>query len=265
MAFSERLQEVRRRAGLTQEQFAEDLQVSRQAVSKWESGRGYPEIEKLLYICEAYNVTLNDLFEQETAGKAEHLPRRHFGEVLSGWFSNLSPRHRAQGIGVLLGVALLSLIIGLILRGGTWEMNVQTIIWAAAMVIFGITEAATAGLVSIWFVAGSLAGFVCACCGGPIYLQVVLFFVVSIVALVATRPLVKKFAGSVAPTNADRVLGMTARVTETVDNAVPSGAVYIDGKTWSARSETGEVIPLGTMVTAVRMEGVKLYVKEEKS
>lgn len=49
MAFGERLQEVRRRAGLTQEQFAAELNVSRQAVSKWESCRGYPEIEKILY------------------------------------------------------------------------------------------------------------------------------------------------------------------------------------------------------------------------
>ncbi len=51
MAFGERLQLLRRRSGLTQEQFAEQLQVSRQAVSKWESGKGYPEMEKLLFIC----------------------------------------------------------------------------------------------------------------------------------------------------------------------------------------------------------------------
>ena len=46
MSFGEQLSSVRRRSGLTQEQFAEQLQVSRQAVSKWESGRGYPEMEK---------------------------------------------------------------------------------------------------------------------------------------------------------------------------------------------------------------------------
>ena len=53
MAFGERLQEVRRRAGLTQEQFAAELKVSRQAVSKWESCRGYPEIEKIHMNCAA--------------------------------------------------------------------------------------------------------------------------------------------------------------------------------------------------------------------
>lgn len=65
MAFGERLQEVRRRAGLTQEQFAAELKVSRQAVSKWESCRGYPEIEKILYICNRYQVSLDELFSQE--------------------------------------------------------------------------------------------------------------------------------------------------------------------------------------------------------
>ena len=54
MSFGEQLSSVRRRSGLTQEQFAEQLQVSRQAVSKWESGRGYSEMEKILYICNRY-------------------------------------------------------------------------------------------------------------------------------------------------------------------------------------------------------------------
>ena len=62
MSFGEQLSSVRRRSGLTQEQFAEQLQVSRQAVSKWESGRGYPEMEKILYICNRYQVTIADMF-----------------------------------------------------------------------------------------------------------------------------------------------------------------------------------------------------------
>ena len=57
MAFGERLQEVRKRSGLTQEEFAEQLQVSRQSVSRWESGRGYPEMEKIIFICNRYGVT----------------------------------------------------------------------------------------------------------------------------------------------------------------------------------------------------------------
>ena len=140
----------------------------------------------------------------------------------------------------------------------------STIIWIAAIMVFGVAEAATVGLVSIWFVIGSVAGLVAAALDAPIWLQVVLFFLVSIAALIATRPLVKKLAhkGEVA-TNADRVLGGTARVTETIDNTVPTGAVYADGKTWTARSASGRVIPKDTLVKVQRMEGVRLFVEEE--
>ena len=89
-----------------------------------------------------------------------------------------------------------------------------------------------------------------------------LFFVVSIVALLATRPLVRKMMDKkITPTNADVVLGKEARVTETIDNTEPSGAVYVEGKTWSARSESGEILQEDTMVRTVRMEGVKLFVE----
>ena len=134
--------------------------------------------------------------------------------------------------------------------------------WIAAMVVFGIAEAATAGLTSIWFVLGSAAGLITAICGGTVWLQVTLFFVVSIVALLATRPLVRKMMDKkITPTNADVVLGKEARVTETIDNTEPSGAVYVEGKTWSARSESGEILQEDTMVRIVRMEGVKLFVE----
>ena len=93
-------------------------------------------------------------------------------------------------------------------------------------------------------------------------MQVLLFFIVSIAALIATRPLVRKMMGkNIVPTNADAVLGKEARVTETIDNAASAGAVYVDGKTWSARSISGEVLPEGTLVRAARMEGVKLFVE----
>ena len=83
-------------------------------------------------------------------------------------------------------------------------------------------------------------------------------------ALALTPPLVKKItAGRSVPTNADRVLGREAKVTETIDNENSTGAVYVDGKTWTARSSDGTVLPIGTRVIAERMEGVKLYVKPE--
>ena len=272
MSFGEWLQEVRRSSGLTQEQFAEELNVSRQAVSKWESGKGYPEIEKILYICNRYRVPLGSLFadevppleqaaEQQAAAPSE-LPRGNLKSAVSGFLSNLSPTNKWLGIGVLAGIACLAALLAVFLKGGA--TNMETTVWIAAIVIFGVAEAMTAGLVSIWFVIGSVAGLVTAVCGGKIWLQVVVFFVVSIAALIATRPLVARMSKKDAvATNADRALGQLARVTETIDNTVPTGAVYIDGKTWSARSTDDSVIKVGQMVRVVRMEGVRLFVETE--
>ncbi len=140
-------------------------------------------------------------------------------------------------------------------------------LWLGAVVLFGAVEAATAGLVSIWFAAGAVAGLIAAWLGAGVAAQVVLFAVVSAAALAVTRPLVRRYAaGKAVPTNLDRVLGDTGRVTETIDNARSAGAVYVDGKTWTARSDDGAVIPQGTTVKILRMEGVKLFVRkiEEK-
>jgi membrane protein implicated in regulation of membrane protease activity/transcriptional regulator with XRE-family HTH domain len=276
MAFAQQLQEVRRAAGLTQEEFAAELQVSRQSVSKWESGRGYPEIEKILYICNRFGVTPNALFAQEVPGASDGplaaapdtpptpaaLPDKSLHGSLSAFLANLSPKNKAAIAAGVVAAAVLSLLIGLFLKGGTNDMTLY--IWIGLIVVFGIAEAATAGLVSIWFVLGSVAGLVAAVCGGNIWVQVAAFFVVSIAALIATRPLVKRWSQrTVRPTNLDQVIGQTARVTEAIDNTVPSGAVYVQGKTWTARSESGDPIPADTLVTVARMEGVRLFVRPQ--
>ena len=251
------------------------MQVSRQAVSKWESGRGYPEMEKILYICNRYQVSIADLFAEEApvpAAAAEThpapeqeaapLPRATLGSALGAFLTNLSPKNKWLAGAVLVGIGALAGIIGLILRGGDADM--ATTIWIAAIIIFGVAEAATAGLTSIWFVLGGVAGLIAAVCGGPVWLQVGLFFAVSIAALAFTRPLVVKLMKKdIKPTNADRVLNNVGRVTERIDNALPSGTVYIDGKTWTARSADGEVIEPDAAVRILRMEGVKLIVQKE--
>ena len=146
-------------------------------------------------------------------------------------------------------------------------MDYMIWVWLGAAVVFGVVEALTAGLVSIWFVAGSAAALIGAFLGAGLGVQVALFVVVSAAALAVTRPLVRRYtAGKAVPTNLDRVLGDSGKVMETIDNENSSGAVYVDGKTWTARSADGSVIPAGTVVEILRMEGVKLCVKkiEEK-
>ena len=141
-------------------------------------------------------------------------------------------------------------------------MDYMIWVWLVAAVVFGVVEALTAGLVSIWFVAGSAAALIGAFLGAGLGVQVALFLVVSAAALAATRPLVKRWtSGKAVPTNADRVLGQTAKVTEAVDNENAAGVVYGDGKTWTARSADGSAIPAGTRVMVERIEGVKLFVK----
>ena len=65
MEFHEKLQELRKSRGLTQEELAEMLYVSRTAVSKWESGRGYPSIDSLKEISRFFSVTIDDLLSGE--------------------------------------------------------------------------------------------------------------------------------------------------------------------------------------------------------
>ena len=65
MEFHEKLQELRKNKGLTQEELAEALYVSRTAVSKWESGRGYPNIESLKDISKFFSVSIDDLLSSE--------------------------------------------------------------------------------------------------------------------------------------------------------------------------------------------------------
>ena len=199
MAFGERLQELRRARGMTQEDFAAQLKVSRQAVSKWESCRGYPELEKIIYICNRYGVTMNDLFceevplgGQETPAAPERMESRTLKTALGDFVSNLSPANKWAGVGGLAAVTALVALCMLYLKGG--GDSEMTALWIAAIVVFGVVEAVTAGLV-------------------------------------------------------------------TIDNDSASGAVYVDGKTWTARSADGSVLPAGSRVEIQRMEGVKLIVE----
>ena len=140
-----------------------------------------------------------------------------------------------------------------------------TAFWIGAMVLFLIVEGLTVGLVSMWFAVGSLAAMICAMLDVEIWIQIVVFLAVSALALCLTRPLAKKFInGKKQPTNADMIIGKECKVTETIDNFAGTGAVYVDGKTWTARSENNEVIEKDESVYALRIEGVKLIVNKAK-
>ena len=137
----------------------------------------------------------------------------------------------------------------------------MSIVWLVLMVLLFIIEAATAGRTVIWFALGALAALIAALFGAQIWLQVLWFLVVSIATLWFTRPLALKYLnGRSVATNADRVVGMEGVVCEDIDNLAGTGAVKLDGKEWTARSDSGANIPSGSVVKVRRIEGVKLIV-----
>lgn len=145
-------------------------------------------------------------------------------------------------------------------------MHWTAYLWLVLMIGFVAAEAACPfHLVSIWFAVGSLVALVAAALDAQMWLQITLFAVVSVGLLVATLPLVKKFViPKQAKTNVDSVIGSRGYVTEEIDNLSASGQVKLGGMYWSARSEDGHSIPVGTLVQVARIEGVKVFVKTVK-
>ena len=135
-------------------------------------------------------------------------------------------------------------------------------IWLIVLVVLIAGEAATVGLTFIWFAIGALGALITAWLGGAIWLQAVVFLALSALALVLALPQATQFLKtSRTPTNADRVIGKTAVVTEAIDNVEGKGQVNISGQVWSARSQHDVVIPAGAEVKVLRIEGVKVYVE----
>ena len=119
MEFNEKLQELRKNKGLTQEELAEALYVSRTAISKWESGRGYPSIDSLKEIAKYFSVTIDELLssdevlsiaEEDNKQKETHFRSLVFGlldiSVLMFFFL---PFFGQKANGVVQEVSLLSL------------------------------------------------------------------------------------------------------------------------------------------------------------
>ena len=119
MEFDEKLQELRKNKGLTQEELAEALYVSRTAISKWESGRGYPSIDSLKEIAKYFSVTIDELLssdevlsiaEEDNKQKETHFRSLVFGlldiSVLMFFFL---PFFGQKANGVIQEVSLLSL------------------------------------------------------------------------------------------------------------------------------------------------------------
>ena len=134
--------------------------------------------------------------------------------------------------------------------------------WLIALIVLLVGEAITIGLTFVWFAEGALGALIVAVLGGALWLQVVIFLALSGVTLALARPVFARFLKtSHAATNADRVIGQTAVVTEQIDNLSGTGQVNVAGQIWSARSAHDVVIPRETEVRVLKISGVKVLVE----
>ena len=146
-------------------------------------------------------------------------------------------------------------------------MGEQTMlaIWLGIVIVTLIIEIITQGLTTIWFSIGAAVTAITTIWGPPIWVQILIFCVVSVVVMLLARPFAKKMmTGTVTPTNIDRLLGEEATVLTEINNEKKKGQVSVRDLEWLARSEDGEVIPEGSVVTILRIEGVKLIVKKKE-
>ncbi|MBQ4630564.1 MAG: NfeD family protein [Clostridia bacterium] len=139
-------------------------------------------------------------------------------------------------------------------------------IWIILIVAMLVIEASTTNLVSIWFAVGCLGAIVAKILGTDIYIQILVFFVISGLSLALAWPFIKKHRQqkSVA-TNYDMIIGKTAIVTDDISGDKFAGSVKVGGKEWSAVSETGDDIYAGEKVVVKSISGVKLVVDKIKT
>ncbi|MGL4484188.1 MAG: NfeD family protein [Anaerovoracaceae bacterium] len=137
------------------------------------------------------------------------------------------------------------------------------IVWLALAVLFGIIEAFTMGLVTIWFTVGAVAAAITTFFNGSILIQVIVFVVVSVLALVITRPLAKKHLhNKTINTNVDDIIGKTGVVTKAI-KPYSQGEVKIYGLTWTAVTRNNEQeIKEKEIVKVLEVQGVKVIVEK---
>lgn len=141
----------------------------------------------------------------------------------------------------------------------------EVVFWTVLLILLIAVEVLTMGLTTIWFAAGALAAAIAAACRAPLFIQIALFLIVSVAALVFTRPLaVRYFNGERTRTNVSSLVGQKGIVTGEIDNLKGIGQVTLNGMQWTARAAQKDlVIPEGSVVTVRSIEGVKLIVDAE--
>lgn len=141
----------------------------------------------------------------------------------------------------------------------------EPMIWLGIVFVLLAIEAATLGLTTLWFAGGGLAAFLAAMLNASVFLQIFLFFTVSVVLLAFTRPIAVHYLNkSRTKTNVDTLIGREAVVLQEINNLQVRGQVMLGGMEWTARTGSNdEVIEKGAVVLVERVDGVKLIVSRK--
>ena len=140
-------------------------------------------------------------------------------------------------------------------------MNLIPFFWLAAAVFFLVVEASTVSMTSVWFAIGAAAALLTCLFTDSFRVQALVFIVVSILCLLAFRPLAAKLRQKTTPTNGDRNLGREAIVLTTVAADVP-GRVRLDGVDWNARCATpGDILTPGERCRVAEIHSTLLIVE----
>lgn len=138
-----------------------------------------------------------------------------------------------------------------------------TIFWLILVAVMLVVEIFTMGLTTIWFSLGAVAAAIAAGLDAPLWVQILLFTVVSVVIMILVRPFALKVMDrNRTKTNIDEVIGQQAEVIEPIDNQKEQGKVRFRGVEWMARSVDGSTVAAGDVVTVEEVSGVKLLVKK---
>ncbi len=142
-------------------------------------------------------------------------------------------------------------------------MTTMLWVWIAVIVVSVLLEASTPlQLTSIWAAAGAVVALILEFCGVDMTVQVIVFFVATILLIVLTRPLAKKMTSfKKSATNADMNIGKIGKVTKVMDEKLGIFRVRVENNDWSAVTEDKTIPPVGSEISVLRIEGVKLVVE----
>lgn len=143
-------------------------------------------------------------------------------------------------------------------------MNSYELLWIILLIVFVLGELATIGLTCIWFAAGALAALITAMAGANPIVQFVVFLVVSVLLLAATRPWARKYVNAkMQRTNVDSLIGEIIRISERVSNMDQTGMAVVHGQEWTVRARNdNEIIEPGEEAKILAISGVKLIVEK---